>query len=89
MEEAHVDVVMILGEVFQAPEEFNFKGQDTILRIQNLVPTMLTHRLCPPPEEVYSLHRKLSGVFLLCAKLNAPISVRKCFYDMYNKYTFD
>lgn len=86
MEEAHVDAVMILGEVFQCPGEFNFAAQDTTARITDLMPTMLTHRLCPPPEEVYSLHRKLSGVFLLCSKLKVSIAVRGKFLELVERY---
>lgn len=62
MEESHVDAVMILGEVFDKDAgEFDFGLQQTTGKIQKLVPTIITHRLCPPPEEIYSLHRKLSG----------------------------
>lgn len=86
MEEAHVDAVMILGEVFRCPGEFNFCAQDTTSKITKLMPTMLEHRLCPPPEEVYSLHRKLSGVFLLCSKLKVSISVRPIFLHLYENY---
>ncbi|KAJ3657777.1 hypothetical protein Zmor_009559 [Zophobas morio] len=87
MEDAHVDAVMILGEVFRSHEAYNFSGQDMTARIQNLVPTMVTHRLCPPPEEVYSLHRKLSGIFLLCSKLKTSVSCRDKFLTLYSKYT--
>ena len=79
MEEAHVDAVMILGEIFQKDEEFDFASQSTINRISKLVPTMVEHRLCPPPEEIYSIHRKLSGVFLLCYRLGVKLNCRPLF----------
>lgn len=89
MEEAHVDAVMILGQVFNKESEyFDFGGQDVTKRIQKLVPTIVNHRLCPPPEEIYSLHRKLSGVFLLCAKLNVKINCRDMFRKIYSNYKF-
>ncbi|XP_075233857.1 ubiquinone biosynthesis protein COQ8, mitochondrial isoform X3 [Lycorma delicatula] len=90
MEEAHVDTVMILGEVFrETTGEFDFGSQDTTRRVQRLVPTILTHRLCPPPEEIYSLHRKLSGVFLLCSKLKVKMNCRQMFLNVYDNYKID
>ncbi|KAI4490926.1 hypothetical protein M0802_010600 [Mischocyttarus mexicanus] len=89
MENAHVDTVMILGQIFQSDQEyFDFGGQNVTKRIQALVPTIINHRLCPPPEEIYSLHRKLSGVFLLCAKLNVKMNCRDMFREVYNNYKF-
>ncbi|KAL7306953.1 hypothetical protein TKK_0000708 [Trichogramma kaykai] len=90
MEEAHVDAVMILGQVFDRDHKyFDFGGQDVTRRIQALVPTIVHHRLCPPPEEIYSLHRKLSGVFLLCAKMNVKMNCRDMFREVYRNYKFD
>lgn len=88
MEETHVDTVMIMGEVFtkDSSDGFDFGSQSTTKRIQSLVPTILTHRLCPPPEEIYSLHRKLSGVFLLCSKLKVKMNCRDMFQDIYRQY---
>lgn len=88
MEETHVDTVMIMGEVFTSAGtgEFDFGTQKTTRRIQALVPTILTHRLCPPPEEIYSLHRKLSGVFLLCSKMKVKLNCRDMFQNIYDQY---
>lgn len=88
MEEAHVDAVMILGDVFRCKEKFDFSKQNMTAKIQELVPTMLAHRLCPPPEEIYSLHRKLSGIFLLCTKLKSQLNTRDIFFNIYNNYQF-
>ncbi|KAH8293335.1 hypothetical protein KR018_005463 [Drosophila ironensis] len=74
MEQAHVDAVMILGEIFRYDGEFDFGKQNTTERLAALVPTMVAHRLCPPPEEIYSIHRKLSGIFLLCARLRVRMN---------------
>ncbi|GBM56976.1 Atypical kinase COQ8B, mitochondrial [Araneus ventricosus] len=86
MEEAHVDAVMILGEAFACKEPFDFKNQNMTYRIHQLVPIMLKHRLTPPPEETYSLHRKMSGMFLLCTKLGAVVDCRKLFKQVLEQY---
>ena len=84
--DAHCEAVLVLGEAFRSEEPFDFGTQDTTKKIMNLVPTMLQHRVTPPPEETYSLHRKMSGAFLLCSKLNAKIQCNYMFNDLYKKY---
>ncbi|RNA25867.1 atypical kinase mitochondrial-like isoform X1 [Brachionus plicatilis] len=89
MEEAHIDAVLILGEAFAKNEVFDFGKQNTTKRINDLVPVMLQHRLTPPPEETYSLHRKMSGAFLLCAKLKSKIQCKDLFDEYYDRKAFE
>jgi aarF domain-containing kinase len=43
---------------------------------------MLKNRLKHPPEEVYSLHRKLSGSYLACMRLEARIDCSKIWEEI-------
>ncbi|KAK9488728.1 ABC1 family-domain-containing protein [Lipomyces starkeyi] len=83
---AHVDSVLALAEPFmQGGDEdtlYDFSHQTVTDRVRALIPVMIRERLTPPPEETYSLHRKLSGAFLLCARLHAKVPTKKIFREI-------
>ena len=76
MMEAHKLSGFCLGEPFQSYEPYDFKSSKITSRISEHGAVFLKHRLTPPPEEVYTLHRKLAGAYNLCIKLGAKISCR-------------
>lgn len=80
---AHIDSVITLAEPFLAsgPAVYDFKDQTITERVKTLIPVMLKERLAPPPEETYSLHRKLSGAFLLCARLGSKVPCQALFKE--------
>lgn len=87
MVQAHVDSILTLAEPFctHAPAQYDFSLQDVTARVKALIPTMLKHRLTPPPSETYSLHRKLSGAFLLCARIGAKVRCKELFEEIMMK----
>lgn len=86
MIDAHVSAVMILGEGFRTEQAFDFGSQDITQSIHKLIPVMLKHRLTPPPEDSYSLHRKMSGAFLLCSKLRSRVYCKRIFERIWAEY---
>jgi aarF domain-containing kinase len=86
MIDAHVNAVMILGEGFRTDKAFDFGSQNTTHSIHKLIPVMLKHRLTPPPEDSYSLHRKMSGAFLLCSKLRSRVYCKSLFEGIWKEY---
>ncbi|GAA6055706.1 hypothetical protein NBRC10513_005417 [Rhodotorula toruloides] len=85
MVDAHLESLFSLATPFRdsAPSPFPFGrlGPPITARIRQQIPIMLKHRLKPPPEETYSLNRKLSGAFLLCERLDSHVPVGKLYRE--------
>tara|TARA_B100000795_G_scaffold137075_1_gene102366 strand:+ start:171 stop:374 length:204 start_codon:yes stop_codon:yes gene_type:complete len=47
---------------------------------------MIKHRLTPPREEVYTLHRRLNGCFQLAARVGARIRARDILLEAYDNH---
>jgi len=88
MVNAHLESMIALGEPFRStsPSPYNFTNQAITERVRAQIPVMLRERLTPPPSETYSLNRKLSGAFLLCAKLNAHVKCREMMMQVTREY---
>jgi len=79
---------MIVGEPFRTkPGELYDFGQAGITqKVHSILPTLSKHRLTPPPQEVYSLHKKIIGSYLMCIKLRAQVPARSILEDTYDKW---
>lgn len=89
MLDAHVQAGFVVGMPFAKPGGYDFRANNITQSISNLGATMLRHRLTPPPDEAYSLHRKLSGAFLACMKLGAVVPCRELLLQIYDNYNFE
>lgn len=88
MLEAHAQAGFVVGLPFSEDGGYDFGSSNITQSISNLGATMLRHRLTPPPEEAYSLHRKLSGTFLACIKIGAIVPCRELLLAVYENYHF-
>ena len=80
---------MIVGEPFRTPHPdslYDFASAGFTEKITKLLPTMSKHRLNPPPTEIYSLHKKVVGAYLMCIKLKAKVPARRIFEETYENW---
>jgi aarF domain-containing kinase len=78
----------IIGEPFGSDTPYDFVEGNIAARVSALARVMVRDRLTPPPKEAYTLHRKLSGAFLTCRKLEAKIQCKDDFLRVYKNHLF-
>ncbi|GAA5854879.1 hypothetical protein JCM3766R1_005432 [Sporobolomyces carnicolor] len=80
---AHLTSLCALARPFRrsspSPFPFGLLGPEITQTVRAQIPVMLKHRLTPPPEETYSLNRKLSGAFLLCERLESHVDAAEMY----------
>ncbi|XP_031621626.1 atypical kinase COQ8B, mitochondrial-like [Contarinia nasturtii] len=80
--EAHMNAAMMFGEIFRNDGDFDFGEENLSERLSVEVAKMIEQRMSPPPEEVYSINRKISGIVSLCSKLNIKINCRQIYNEI-------
>eukprot|EP00546_Thalassionema_frauenfeldii_P001473 CAMPEP_0178932022 /NCGR_PEP_ID=MMETSP0786-20121207/22316_1 /TAXON_ID=186022 /ORGANISM="Thalassionema frauenfeldii, Strain CCMP 1798" /LENGTH=622 /DNA_ID=CAMNT_0020609127 /DNA_START=35 /DNA_END=1903 /DNA_ORIENTATION=+ len=89
MLEAHKQSGFTLGEPFATDAPFDFKESEISSRLSAHSAAFMQHRLTAPPEEVYTLHRKLAGAFMLCIKLGARVRCRDLLENIVRNHDFN
>jgi aarF domain-containing kinase len=86
---AHKMSGFTVGEPFATNDTYDFAHSGITGRISEHGSHFLQHRLTPPPEEVYTLHRKLAGAYNLCIRLGANIECRDLLEEIVKNHVFD
>ncbi|CAI2362479.1 unnamed protein product [Moneuplotes crassus] len=87
MLESHSKSAMFIGEPFKHQEPyFDFGNSKISNKLIEEIPVMLKNRLSPPPQEVYSLHRKLSGSYFLCIKLRSKVNSKELYNEVSERF---
>lgn len=86
---AHLLSGFTVGEPFQHSDSFDFKASRISSRMGEHTSVFLRHRLTAPPTEVYTLHRKLAGAYMLCIQLGAVVSSRDLLENIVRNHVFE
>lgn len=86
MVDAHIASMSALARPFQHQGLYDFSKQTVTDEVRANIPVMLEKRLTPPPAPTYSLNRKLSGAFLMCAKLGSQVDCKKLWDEATETY---
>jgi aarF domain-containing kinase len=86
---AHYLGTLAMAEPFinsQVGGLYDFANQTITKNVNEIVPQMSKHRLTPPPKEIYSLHRKIVGTYMMCMKLRSRVPARDIFLETYDNW---
>lgn len=85
---AHYLGTLAMAEPFKVTPTgyYDFGSQTITKNVNEIVPAMSKHRLTPPPKEIYSLHRKIVGTYMMCIKLHAKVQARDIFLETYENW---
>ena len=86
---AHKMSGFTVGEPFATDDAYDFAASGVTGRLSDHGSAFMQHRLTPPPEEVYTLHRKLAGAYNLCIKLGAKIKCRDLLEEILREHVFE
>jgi aarF domain-containing kinase len=76
MVRAHINAGNVIGEPFATTSPYDFRASRVAARVSKYSSIFAKDRLTPPPDEVYALHRKLAGAYLLCIRMGAVFRCR-------------
>jgi predicted unusual protein kinase regulating ubiquinone biosynthesis (AarF/ABC1/UbiB family) len=82
-----VDMMRLVFKALVANQPFEFSDQTVAKQLQTMGFTLIEDGFIPPPLpiEVLLLHRKIAGIFLLCARLSASVDVA----DLLRQYVIE
>lgn len=86
MLDAHLESILNIARPFwfDGPDVFDFSNQQISREVQKKISIIFEERLVPPPPDTYSLHRKLTGIFLLCSKFRSKVPCK----SLINTYAY-
>ncbi|KAK2197056.1 bifunctional ABC1 atypical kinase-like domain/Protein kinase-like domain superfamily/ADCK3-like domain/Protein kinase domain [Babesia duncani] len=87
MKQCHLASVLITGEPFRTQGRFDFGSSDIIKQLRRNASVILQKRTQPPPPEVYSLHRKLAGCYVICQMINAKVAASDIYHEIASAFT--
>ncbi|GFE55291.1 aarF domain-containing kinase 4, putative [Babesia ovis] len=82
MVQHHAESVLITGQPFRHHGRFDFEACDIIQKCRKKASVILKIRKQPPPPEVYSLHRKLAGCYVMCNLIGARVDARNIYLEI-------